>query len=130
MASSGEGLVVQVGGLASRGLSEANRSFEVDGKLPWRRVGDVQGVARVDGEGGGVLGVRIETALPFIGNVRGGEYEDEYSSRMNLLGMRIGWRHVIPRRTAVVARAGNLGRRDAGLACQAKAVLMTAGLHL
>ena len=45
--SSGEGLVVQVGGLASRGLSEANRSFEVDGKLPSRRVGDEQGVARV-----------------------------------------------------------------------------------
>ena len=43
-ASSGEGLVAQGGGLASRGLSEANRSFEVAGELPWPRVGDEQGV--------------------------------------------------------------------------------------
>ena len=63
--------MVQGGGLASRGLSEANRSFEVAGELPWRRVSDEQGVARVDGGGGGVLGMRIETALPFIGKVRG-----------------------------------------------------------
>ena len=79
--------MVQGGELASRGLSEANRSFEVAGKLPWWRVGDEQGVTEVDGGGGGVLGMRTETALPFIGNVRGGEYEHEYSRRMNLIGM-------------------------------------------
>ena len=115
--------MAQGGGIASRGLSEANWSFEVAGKLPWRWVGDEQGIAGVDGGGGGVLGVRTETALPFIGNVRGGEYEDEYSRRMTLLGVRIRWRHVIPRRTAVVARAGSSGRRGAGHGSQQEAVL-------